>query len=423
MNTEAERRELDERARREREEVRDVSQRTALISVGVRTLLVVLKYVFAVLSGSVALMAEAVRNVPDIAQSVALYLGVRISGRKTERFPYGLYKVENLISLGIAVLIALVGYELARKVILRGGAREIENLPWTVGAMVVAAAISYGFSVWEGRIAERTGSPALRADSRDALIDTLTTVAVLGSLASAWLGYNVDLWATLVIVAFIGYTSWELGIDAIRVLLDASVEPELLSKIRETLNRDPDVIEVHDLIGRNSGPYRFVEAHVVLDIHDLEQAHQVSYRLEEAVHELAPNVDRVLIHFEPEHRETYVYAVPLEDGDVLSREFGEAERYALVTVGSEDKQVREIRCIDNPYADQPSGRGIRIAQMLIDEEVDAVFVREEIEGKGPYYVLTADHVAVLQTDAETLREALAEEQIDLEVAADGPNAA
>ena len=76
----------------------------------------------------------------------------------------------------------------------------------------------------------------------------------------------------------------------------------------------------------------------------------------------------------------------------------------------------------NPYEDEPSGRGIRIAQMLIDEDVDAVFAQEDLEGKGPYYVLTAEHITVLQTDAETLTEALAEEQIEMEVPADGPDA-
>lgn len=414
-------------AERHREQESDrkraLAQRTALISVGVRGVLVVLKYAFAVLSGSMALMADAVHNVTDIAQSLALYAGVRISGRKSERFPYGLYKVENLISLGVAILIALVGYELAKKALLGEGPDRIENLGWTIVAIIVAMAISFGFSRYVGGIAERTGSPALKADSQDAFVDTLKTFAVLLSLIVAYYGYNVDSWATLLIVGFIVYTSAELAIDAIRVLLDASLDRDLLNCIQEIIEDDPDVLEVHELTGRNSGPYRFVEAHVVLDVHDLEQAHQISYRLEEAVHEAAPNIDRVLIHFEPEHRETYVYAVPMDDGNRLSEEFGEAGCYAFVTVGSEDKAVRDISYVNNPYENEPSGRGIRIAQMLIAEGVDAVFVREEIEGKGPYYVLTAEHVAVLRTDAETLAEALAQEQIELEVPTDGAETA
>lgn len=424
MSTDRKHRQRDEASReRERSRVGDVSQRTALISVVVRTLLVVLKYFFAVLSGSVALMAEAVRNVPDIVQSLALYLGIRISGRKSAQFPYGLYKLENLISLGVAILITLVGYELARNVIVGRTAPEIQNLPWTIAAMFVAAGISLGFSIWEGRIAARTGSPALRADSRDALIDTLTTGAVLISLGAAWFGYNIDLWAALLIVLFIAYTAWDLGADAVRVLLDASIERGLLDDIREVIESDPDVLEVHDLMGRNSGPYRFVEAHVVLDVHELDQAHQISYRLEAAVHEAAPDVDTVLIHFEPEHRDTYLYAAPVEAGDRLSPQFGEATRYAIVTVGSEDRLVRDVRYIENPYTGDPSGRGIRIAQMLIREDVDAVFTRENIKNKGPYYVLTAEHIAVIETDAETLPDALRQERLPLEVPADanGPS--
>lgn len=407
---------------RDREQVRAISQRTALVSVGVRALLVVLKYGFAVLSGSMALLADAVHNVTDIAQSLALYLGVRISGRKSETFPYGLYKLENLISLGIAILIALVGYELARKALLGGGPEQIQNLPWTMAAIVVAMGISYGFSRYEGAIAERTGSPALEADSRDALVDTLKTFVVLLSLVAAYLGYNVDMWATLLIVVFIAWTSAELGVDAIRVLLDASVDRELLNSVEDVLKSDPEVIDVHDLTGRNSGPYRFIEAHVVLDVHDLEQAHQVSYRLEEAVQQLAPNIDRVLIHFEPEHRDTYTYAVPMDEGDTVSPLFGEAQRYALVTVGSEDKLVRHVRYIDNPYQGEPGGRGIRIARMLIEEDADAVFTREDIEGKGPYYALTGEHVSVIPTEAAALPDALSQEQIHLEVPATAQDA-
>jgi len=407
----------DERTGRERDRL--AAQRTALVSVAVRTTLVALKFVFAAISGSMALMADAVHNVSDIAQSLALYTGLKISGRKTEAFPYGLYKVENLISLAIAVLITFVGYELARHAILGELGGEPQSLGWTMAAMVAAMVISFTFSRYEGAVARRTGSPALEADSRDALIDTLATLAVLISLIAAYYGYNVDLWATLLIVAFIIYTAAGLGVDAIRVLLDASVDRELLNRVQEALQTHRHVIEVHGLKGRNSGPYRFIEAHVVLSVHDLDEAHQVSYRLEDAVKEIAPNVDEVLIHFEPERRDSYVYAVPLAEGDRVSDHFGEAERFVLVTVGAEDREVREVRYVRNPHREEGSGKGIRSARMLIDEGVDTVFVREELGGKGPYYALEGEHVDAIVTDAETLPDALAQEEISLEVPIDG----
>jgi cation diffusion facilitator family transporter len=425
VSTEAAHRQVEQRLDRDRERTRLISQRTALMSIGVRATLAVMKYILATLSGSMSLLADAVNNISDVAQSFTLWIGLRISGRKTKTFPYGLYKLENLISLGIVVLISLVGYELARRAILGGGPAEIAHLPWTIAATVAAMAISFGFSRYEARLAAQTGSPALEADSRDSFVDGLASLAVLVSLVSAWLGYNIDVFTTLVIVAFIVYTAAGLAVDSIRVLLDASLEHDLLNLIQQTIERDPDVLEVHSLMGRNSGPYRFVEAHVVLDVHDLDHAHQVSYRLEEAVHEVAPNVDRVLIHFEPKRRETYVYALPLadSDGDTLSEKFGEAARYVLVSVGIEDRTVRETHYLTNPYADEPGGRGIRVAQMLAKEGANAVFTREEIEGKGPYYVLSAAHIEVLRTGAQTLPDALAGEQIHMEVPADGTRSA
>ena len=385
-----------------------LAQRTAIVSVIVRTVLLVLKYSFAVLSGSLALMADAVHNITDIAQSLALYLGLRISGRKTSDFPYGLYKLENLISLGIALLIAFVGYELARHALLREPPEEIRNLPATIAAIIAAMAISYGFSRYEGAIARRTGSPALEADSRDALIDTLKTSTVLFSFIAAHFGYIVDTWIALLIVFFIIWTAAQLSISSIKVLLDASVERDLLDEVREVLLDDPEVIEVHDLTGRNSGAYRFIEAHVVLDVHDLERAHQVSYRLEEAVQKLEPNIDRVLIHLEPEERDEYLYAVPMDEGDTLATNFGEAPRFALALVGREDGHVRELEYIDNPHLDDPDGRGIRVALMLVHEGVDTVITRQDIEGHAPCYVLSGEHVAVVTTGAETLAEALEE---------------
>ncbi len=165
-------------------------------------------------------------------------------------------------------------------------------------------------------------------------------------------------------------------------MLNPGHAPGLLPRLlAERIEDDEAVIEVHELKGRNSGPYRFIEAHVVLDVHDLEQAHQVSYRLENAVREIAANIDSVLIHFEPRHRETYTYAAPLHDHEHIADHFGEARRFALVTVGSEEREIRDTRYLDNPRRDEDSGKGIRIAQTLI-EALAGQEVRLEVSADG-----------------------------------------
>jgi cation diffusion facilitator family transporter len=390
---------------------RALAERTSLYSVGVNLLLVALKYSFALLSGSVALMADAIHSMSDVFASLTVVAGLKISRRKSRDFPYGLYKVENLVSLGIAFVILLVAYELARDAVLGEISGELAQIPATIAAVVAVVFITLGFSRYEGAVARRTGSPALEADSEHVFVDTLSACAVLASLIGGAFGLNLDLWATLIIVLFIARTGAHLVIGAIRVLLDASVERELLNDIERVLRDDPNVVEVRDLKGRNSGSYRFIEATVVLNVHDLEQAHDISRRLEQAVGEAARNVDEVLIHYEPVQKDEYIYAVPIGEGQAISEHFGEAQRFALVTVGTEDKLVRGTRLVDNPYARLNAGRGIKVAEMLVQEGVDAVLAREDLHGRGPYYVLSDARVRVAQTNAGALPEALRAENV------------
>ncbi|MEA1965911.1 MAG: cation diffusion facilitator family transporter, partial [Euryarchaeota archaeon] len=71
-------------------------KRTALVSIGVTAFLVVIKYAAGMLSGSIALVADAIHSLTDVISSIAVFIGLRISDRKpTDEFPYGFYKAEN----------------------------------------------------------------------------------------------------------------------------------------------------------------------------------------------------------------------------------------------------------------------------------------------------------------------------------------
>ena len=89
--------------------------------------LVVVKLVLSSLSGSLALRADAVHSTVDVLASLALILGVKISERKSESFPLGLYKVENLASIVISFLLFLTAYEIIIEAV-RGDAVLISYL-------------------------------------------------------------------------------------------------------------------------------------------------------------------------------------------------------------------------------------------------------------------------------------------------------
>jgi len=81
------------------------SEHIALISIIINIILLVIKYVFAALSGSAGLAADAIHSASDVIASITVFVGLKISQRKSKRFPYGLYKVENFVSLIVAIAI------------------------------------------------------------------------------------------------------------------------------------------------------------------------------------------------------------------------------------------------------------------------------------------------------------------------------
>lgn len=90
-------------------------ERVGWYSISINIFLTLLNLVLCLVSGSLAAVAEMVHNLVDLMASIAVLVGLKLSGGESRDFPYGLYKVENLVAVGIALLIFIAGYEIARQ--------------------------------------------------------------------------------------------------------------------------------------------------------------------------------------------------------------------------------------------------------------------------------------------------------------------
>ena len=194
------------------------SQKVALLAIGVNLVLFGLKYLFGGLSGSIALMAEAFHSLSDVIASSTVFAGLIIARRKTRSFPYGLYKVENLVSVIVALAILYAGYQIAGEAV-KGGASELQNLWITIASVVCAMAITYGFSRYEARVGAEIESPSLIADARHMWVDMLANAVVLAGLLSNLAGFNLDRIAAFIVVFFIAWAGATILIDGVRVLI------------------------------------------------------------------------------------------------------------------------------------------------------------------------------------------------------------
>ncbi|MGP8068396.1 MAG: cation diffusion facilitator family transporter [Candidatus Bathyarchaeia archaeon] len=142
-------------------------------SIAVSIVLVLMNWIIAVTSSSVAVSAETLHNAVDLLTAVAVLVGLKLSTRKSKSFPYGLYKVENIITIVLAMMILFTAYEIVRKAIFTVPHQLTVN-PWMLAAVLVTAAIPLVFSHFELHVGRGANSPALIASAKEYRVHVFT---------------------------------------------------------------------------------------------------------------------------------------------------------------------------------------------------------------------------------------------------------
>jgi cation diffusion facilitator family transporter len=379
-------------------------ERWGWYSIGVRVILVLINLAIARVSGSLTVAAEAIHNAVDLVAAAAVLIGLKLSTRKSRTFPYGLYKLENVVAVGLAVMVFVGAYEIVQNAILTPP-RPVRVDSWMLVGTVAATVLPLVFSHFELRAGEKANSPALVADAREYRIHVLTTGMVFVALLAQRFHLPLDRVAALVVVVVIGKTGWDLLADGMRVLLDASLDTDKVVRIRDIILSEPAVVELKWVTARNAGRFRFMEAEIALRISDLEKAEAIVRHIETLVRQAVPQVDRVVIHAEPMQRTHLWYAVPLDDREgTVSEHLGDAPFFALLRVRVCDDRVEDRRILPNPHRALDRGKGIRVAEWLVEQNADVVVLRDDMHGKGPPYVFGDAGIVVQETSATRLAE-------------------
>ena len=381
------------------------NEKIGIYSIAVNLVLVGIKIVLSLLSGSVALVADAIHSSTDVISSATVLAGMKISKRTSKNFPYGLYKVENFVSLLSSVFIFLAGYEIVHTVFFETQNLKTENLPYALGGVLLTMAITFAFSRYELREGRAMGSPSLIADAQHIRTDLLSSGVILAGLFGTMFGLDLDKVAALLVVIFVVKAGISILIDALRVLLDASIDFETMDRVKTIIMKDPRVILIKALWGRNSGPFKFIEADIVVKAGSLEKAHFVSQRIERDIRQNVSRVDHILIHYEPQEKETTTCAVPLSDDKMtLAEHFGSAPYFYVATRRETDGALVSEAYHQNPFTRDEKGKGIKISEWLLEKGVDRVYSPREFTGKGPGYVFSDAGVEVMVTGDKTLHD-------------------
>ena len=260
------------------------------------------KFLAGLLTGSVAISADAVNNLSDASSSIITLLGFRLAARPADdEHPYGHGRTEYLSSLAVSVMILLIGAELAKTSIQKILSPE----PITTGMvsiLILAASILVKFwmAAFNRHVGRLIRSATLEATAADSRNDVISTGAVLiATLLQMQFGWNLDGYMGLAVAAFILWSGWGLVKDSIAPLLGQTPDPELVRHIADVTLSYPGVLGIHDMIVHDYGPGRqFASLHAemaasadVLESHDTIDRIEKYFLEQEGLH--------VVIHYDP----------------------------------------------------------------------------------------------------------------------------
>ncbi|MBS1713174.1 MAG: cation transporter [Armatimonadetes bacterium] len=288
------------------------AQRAAVIAVTSATVIVAFKLVAAAISGSIAVLAEALQSTLDVAMSLSALWAIRIGSKPAdEDHPFGHGKAEVLLSAFQMVMVVVTALVISWQAALRlHEPREVQPL-WGMAAMGYSIAANAGMIVYLRRIARQTGSTALLGEASHLIGDSLACAGVLAGLAA----YALTGWSPIDPLLAIGFTL--LGAffavrqlrSLVHALMDGALPPHELELIATTLERHPESRGFHNVRTRSIGSRRDVNLHVLLD-DDLSfvRAHEIAEHIESELGRALGSAV-VTVHYEPyeaemEHRRT-----------------------------------------------------------------------------------------------------------------------
>jgi cation diffusion facilitator family transporter len=282
--------------------------RAATVSIISNTVLIALKIVAGVLTGSVAILTEAMHSAIDLLASLIAYFSVRraeVPADSSHR--YGHEKFENAAAAAEGMLIlagsAVIAFAAIRALV---HGPELENLGIGIVVIGFAAVANLAVSSWLFRRARETSSPALEGDAAHLRTDAYTSIGVLVglSLVSVTGEQWLDPVVALVIAVAIVVTGARITMGSIRVLVDEALPDAELQAIRHEIEAfaDRGVVGYHELRTRRAGARRYIDLHVQFARGtSLEQAHRTGHELQDAIRANLKGAD-ILIHIEPEDR-------------------------------------------------------------------------------------------------------------------------
>ncbi len=284
------------------------SQKITLIGAVVDFLLAIFKVIAGMLGNSGALIADGIHSLSDLlSDGVVLYAAKHANEEADEDHPYGHKRFETVATLGLAIILAIVGIGIIYDAIERLDNPNVLSHSMLLFGVTVLSILSKELLFWVTiKVAKTYKSNMLKANAWHHRSDALSSVVVLVGIFGSLNGYPyLDGVAAIIVGLMVMAIAWELGLNATKELVDTSIDIEEVEKLRKAIGMISGVNSVHSLRTRKIGHAISADVHVQVDpFLSVSEGHIITISVERVAKECLEDLHDVTVHIDPEDDET-----------------------------------------------------------------------------------------------------------------------
>jgi len=356
----------------------DEKQRWLLASTVLNALLAGVKLLWGWYMGSTLVLADGIHSISDVVGALLILVALHFALYKSERFPYGLHKLEDFAALLGGIGILLAGYEIIHSVFFEGEITTPDNLWMTVGFIAVIIAVQFLFYFYELKAARRLNSPGVKADAVNWLGDIGAGGIVIVGLVSHYfeVPYSQEV-AVIIITLMIFKGAFDVMKEGIFSLLDAA-DVALSKKVEQIVMSNAAVSQIQKVMVRKSGSVYFADIELNIVDTGVVKAHESVDTIVEMLHGEIPELEAVTIHYEPENSDYDVLVTLLaEDKKTVLDNMKDVVYLHFVKKSRLSGEVISDRYLDNPVREQERGKAFRLIAWLIAHHVDTIIMKHK----------------------------------------------
>ena len=283
------------------------AMRASIVTICCDIVLVAFKLFAGIIGRSTAMLADAVHSLSDMLTTIIVMIGVKLANRKPDKeHPYGHERFESVAAILLSVVLVVTGGGIGWvgiQQVIAGTYGDGLTVPGVIAlvAAVATIVVKEGMYRYKSRVAKKIDSSALMADAWHHRTDSLSSIGSFIGILGARMGFPIlDPIAAIVICLFILKAALDVFRDAIGKMTDRACDDATEAAMREIISGEEAVMGIDVLRTRLFGDKIYVEVEIAVDGEKaLNDAHDVSQRVHDAIEKEFPKVKHCTVHVNP----------------------------------------------------------------------------------------------------------------------------